>query len=71
MFSSDAEDSQYVYDWRLEQEAAMRAQKGTGMTDEQVVMFVNGCKMLPVRLAENPLTVLTKTILHMRCIRMC
>ncbi|KAK0357417.1 hypothetical protein LTR94_000451 [Friedmanniomyces endolithicus] len=40
----DAEDTQYVYDWRLEQEAALRAAKGTGMTGEQVVRFVNGCE---------------------------
>ncbi|CAK4031965.1 related to ATP-binding, pantothenate kinase [Lecanosticta acicola] len=32
----------YVYHWREEQEAAMRASKGTGMTQEQVVNFVNG-----------------------------
>lgn len=38
----DAEDTQFVYDWRLQQEAALRAAKGTGMTDEQVVKFVNG-----------------------------
>ncbi|TKA51111.1 hypothetical protein B0A55_12541, partial [Friedmanniomyces simplex] len=38
----DAEDTQYVYAWRLEQEAALRAAKGTGMTEEQVVKFVNG-----------------------------
>ncbi|GAB1728918.1 hypothetical protein NU195Hw_g4950t2 [Hortaea werneckii] len=38
----DAEDTQYVYNWRLQQEAALRASKGTGMTDEQVVNFVNG-----------------------------
>ncbi|KAK6397065.1 hypothetical protein LTR65_007564 [Meristemomyces frigidus] len=38
----DAEDAQYVYAWRLEQEAALRAAKGTGMTDEQVIKFVNG-----------------------------
>ncbi|KAK5138184.1 hypothetical protein LTR08_004879 [Meristemomyces frigidus] len=38
----DAEDAQYVYAWRLEQEAALRALKGTGMTDAQVVKFVNG-----------------------------
>lgn len=41
---SDAEDVQYVYDWRLEQEAALRQAKGKGMTDRQVVDFVNGCK---------------------------
>ncbi|KAK8210192.1 hypothetical protein M8818_003680 [Zalaria obscura] len=40
--TDDAEDTQYVYKWRLEQEAALRAAKGTGMTDEQVVKFVNG-----------------------------
>ncbi|KAH8193665.1 hypothetical protein TruAng_012169 [Truncatella angustata] len=33
----DAEDTQYVYDWRREQEVKLRAEKGTGMTDEQVV----------------------------------
>ncbi|KAK3116809.1 hypothetical protein LTR53_002444 [Teratosphaeriaceae sp. CCFEE 6253] len=38
----DAEDTQYVYAWRLEQEAALRATKGSGMTEEQVVKFVNG-----------------------------
>ncbi|KAI0387817.1 P-loop containing nucleoside triphosphate hydrolase protein [Hypomontagnella monticulosa] len=37
----DAEDTQWVYDWRLEQEAMLRRQKGTGMTDEQVVRFVD------------------------------
>lgn len=40
----DAENTTYVYDWRLQQEAALRAVKGTGMTDEQVVNFVNGCE---------------------------
>ncbi|KAH7053185.1 P-loop containing nucleoside triphosphate hydrolase protein [Macrophomina phaseolina] len=38
----DAEQTTYVYDWRLQQEAALRASKGTGMTDEQVIHFVNG-----------------------------
>ncbi|WPG99875.1 putative uridine/cytidine kinase [Acrodontium crateriforme] len=38
----DAEDTQFVYAWRREQEAALRASKGKGMTDEQVVNFVNG-----------------------------
>ena len=41
---SDAEDTKFVYDWRLQQEAALRASKGAGMTDEQVINFVNGCK---------------------------
>lgn len=44
LISSDAEDPLYVYEWRLEQEAALRKAKGAGMTDEQVVNFVNGCK---------------------------
>lgn len=38
----DAEDTGYVYDWRLQQEAALRRDKGTGMTDEQVIKFVDG-----------------------------
>ncbi|KAH0544304.1 hypothetical protein FGG08_001567 [Glutinoglossum americanum] len=38
----DAENTQYVYDWRREQEAALRAGKGAGMTDEQVIKFVDG-----------------------------
>ncbi|KAF4552886.1 Hypothetical protein D9617_8g048990 [Elsinoe fawcettii] len=38
----DAEDTQYVYDWREQQESALRAAKGTGMTEEQVVHFING-----------------------------
>ncbi|MCJ1484089.1 hypothetical protein MMC06_004257, partial [Schaereria dolodes] len=38
----DAEDTLYVYQWRLEQEIALRAAKGAGMTDEQVVSFVDG-----------------------------
>ena len=38
----DAEDTLYVYQWRLEQEAALRKSKGKGMTEEQVLQFVNG-----------------------------
>ncbi|KAF2774266.1 P-loop containing nucleoside triphosphate hydrolase protein [Teratosphaeria nubilosa] len=38
----DAENTHYVYTWRQEQEAALRAAKGSGMTEEQVVKFVNG-----------------------------
>ncbi|KAK2064974.1 D-glycerate 3-kinase [Colletotrichum caudatum] len=37
----DAEDTQYVYGWRLQQEAALRRERGAGMTDEQVVKFVD------------------------------
>lgn len=39
----DAQDPLYVYAWRLEQEASLRSTKGHGMTDEQVVAFVDGC----------------------------
>ncbi|MCJ1466714.1 hypothetical protein MMC07_005334 [Pseudocyphellaria aurata] len=38
----NAEDPNFVFEWRLEQEAALRQVKGTGMTDEQVIDFVNG-----------------------------
>ncbi|KAL8737040.1 MAG: hypothetical protein Q9181_002083 [Wetmoreana brouardii] len=38
----DAEDTQYVYEWRLEQEAALRREKGSGMTVAEIVNFVNG-----------------------------
>ncbi|KAF3919461.1 hypothetical protein ABW21_db0204345 [Orbilia brochopaga] len=38
----DAQALEYVYNWRLEQEHAMIKLKGTGMTDEQVVNFING-----------------------------
>jgi D-glycerate 3-kinase len=38
----DAQDLQYVYKWRLEQEADLREKKGTGMTDNQVRHFVDG-----------------------------
>ncbi|EXJ58149.1 hypothetical protein A1O7_05573 [Cladophialophora yegresii CBS 114405] len=38
----DALDPLYVYKWRLEQEAGLRASRGSGMTDEQVRHFVDG-----------------------------
>ncbi|KAF2469695.1 putative uridine/cytidine kinase [Lindgomyces ingoldianus] len=38
----DAEDTKYVYEWRLEQEVGLRASRGTGMTDEQIIHFVDG-----------------------------
>jgi D-glycerate 3-kinase len=38
----DALETVYVYDWRQEQEAALRKDKGAGMTDEQVIKFVDG-----------------------------
>ena len=40
----DAAVTGFVYSWRLEQEARMREEKGSGMSDEGVVEFVNGCK---------------------------
>ncbi|KAI9670982.1 MAG: hypothetical protein M1831_005067 [Alyxoria varia] len=40
----DADDTINVYDWRLEAEAKIRASRGDqyGMTDEEVIDFVNG-----------------------------
>ena len=49
MCTSDAENPLYVYDWRQQQEAAMRAAKGTGMSEEQVNHFVNSCKRCKLR----------------------
>jgi D-glycerate 3-kinase len=37
----DAEDTEYVYEWRLQQERQLRAERGVGMTDDQVVRFVD------------------------------
>lgn len=41
----DAVDTLFVYEWRLQQERALREAKGTGMKDKQVIEFVNGCKL--------------------------
>ncbi|RFU23664.1 hypothetical protein B7463_g12674, partial [Scytalidium lignicola] len=38
----DAEETGFVYEWRLEQETALWRDKGSGMTDEEVVKFVDG-----------------------------
>ena len=38
----DAADPLYVYDWRLEQEATTKREKGGGMSDEEVKRFVDG-----------------------------
>jgi D-glycerate 3-kinase len=38
----DAQDLQYVYKWRLEQEVDLRKKRGAGMTDEQVKNFIDG-----------------------------
>lgn len=59
----DAENTQYVYDWRLQQEAALRAAKGTGMTDSQVINFVNGCKFCRL-LNFPPAFILPSTLLY-------
>lgn len=45
-FSSDAQNLRFVYEWRQEQERGLRAAKGTGMTEEQVTNFVNGCSYI-------------------------
>jgi D-glycerate 3-kinase len=37
----DAADTAWVYGWRLQQEAGLRRETGSGMTDEQVVKFVD------------------------------
>ncbi|KAF2431336.1 P-loop containing nucleoside triphosphate hydrolase protein [Tothia fuscella] len=38
----DAKETRWVYKWRLEAEHKMRKEKGSGMTDEQVVKFIDG-----------------------------
>lgn len=42
---SDTQDLHYVYEWRQEQEQTLRAAKGTGMTEDQVNHFVDGCTL--------------------------
>ena len=43
----DAEDPMFVYEWRAQSEKELRETKGSGMTDKQVVDFVNGCMPSP------------------------
>lgn len=38
----DAENPTFVFQWRMQQEVALRQAKGSVMTDEQVIEFVNG-----------------------------
>ncbi|QSZ33774.1 hypothetical protein DSL72_005345 [Monilinia vaccinii-corymbosi] len=38
----DARDTHYVYEWRTQQEQELRREKGAGMTDDQVKLFVDG-----------------------------
>lgn len=45
--ASDALHMTDVYAWRQDQERALRATKGTGMSDEQVIRFVDGCTFSP------------------------
>ena len=40
----DAENPMFVYEWRSESERMLRKIRGSGMTDEEVVDFVNGCR---------------------------
>ena len=39
----DAANPLFVYEWRTESERKLRDTKGSGMTDEEVIDFVNGC----------------------------
>ncbi|CAL8580872.1 hypothetical protein XPA_006588 [Xanthoria parietina] len=38
----DAEDLQFVYEWRLEQEDQLRRERGSGMTNAAVLNFIDG-----------------------------
>ncbi|KAK2630443.1 hypothetical protein QTJ16_001263 [Diplocarpon rosae] len=38
----DAAETSFVYAWRQEQEAVMKIERGSGMTEEQVTKFVDG-----------------------------
>lgn len=38
----DAEDPMFVYEWRCQSERKLRENEGSGMTDDQVINFVNG-----------------------------
>ena len=42
MIHIDTDDLQNVYKWRLEQEHKMIAAKGRGMSNEEVVTFIDG-----------------------------
>lgn len=37
----------FVFEWRSQSERQLRETKGSGMTDEQVFNFVNGCMLSP------------------------
>ena len=42
----DAENIDYVYDWRLQQEHELKMKKGSGMNDDAVRRFVDACTSL-------------------------
>jgi len=44
---SDAQELEYVYNWRTQQEHNLIKLKGTGMSDEQVRAFVDSCAYSP------------------------
>lgn len=56
--ASDALHMTDVYAWRQDQERALRALKGTGMSDEQVIRFVDGCTFHPSPLPSYPTSAL-------------
>jgi pantothenate kinase-related protein Tda10 len=56
-----------VYGWRLQAEQKMRKDKGKGMTDEQVVRFVDGCKAVSSHTRKEKTNELKQTTLHMNC----
>nr|POE54511.1 putative kinase mug58 [Quercus suber] len=69
---NDADDTGVVYKWRQEQEAALRAEKGTGMTVEQVTDFVNGCKLsLAPALDPVPMTLTYCRLSSLRALHGC
>lgn len=49
----DAKETRYVYQWRLQQEEVLRREKGTGMTDSEVIGFVDGYYPFYVLCIEN------------------
>lgn len=61
---SDAENLQFVYEWRLEQEDQLRRERGSGMTNDAVMNFIDGCMFVLARTSHclfNP----SQTIHHM------
>lgn len=48
----DAEDPMFVYEWRSQSERKLRETAGSGMTDDQVINFVNGCTLSPPKILD-------------------